>query len=83
MKKIIYFSLLMLMLLPLTADAYIGPGLGTGVIGVVLGILTSIALMLIALVWYPLKRLFRLVFNKEKASAMNSSETIKPPHKLL
>ena len=81
MKKIIYF--LLLMLLPLTAEAYIGPGLGTGVIGVVLGILASIVLMLIAIVWYPLKRLFKLVFNKEKSSATTSSETIKPPHNLL
>ncbi|MFH1405583.1 MAG: hypothetical protein ABIH21_05885 [Patescibacteria group bacterium] len=81
MKKIIYFSLLML--LPVTAEAYIGPGLGTGVIGVVVGILTSIVLMLMAIVWYPLKRLFKLVFNKEKASATTASETIKPPHNLL
>ena len=81
MRKIIYFSLLML--LPVTAEAYIGPGLGTGVIGVVLGILASIALALMAIVWYPLKRLFKLVFNKEKSSATTAAETIKPPQKLL
>jgi len=80
MTKIIYF--LLLMLFPVTAEAYIGPGLGTGVIGVVLGTLVAIALALIAIVWYPLKRLFKLVFKKEK-SAATSSETIKPPHNLL
>ncbi|HCX21542.1 MAG TPA: hypothetical protein DHN29_06480 [Cytophagales bacterium] len=73
MKKVIYFTLLIL--LPLTAEAYIGPGLGTGVIGVVLGILASIILMLIAIVWYPLKRLFKLLFNIENSTTRSDSET--------
>ena len=81
MKKNIY--LLLFMLLPVTAEAYIGPGLGTGVTGVVLGILVSLVLVLVAIVWYPLKRLFKLVFNKEKSSATTAAETIKPPQKLL
>jgi len=75
MKKVIYF--LVLMFLPSTAEAYIGPGLGTGVIGVVLGTLVAIGLALIAIVWYPLKRLYRLLFNKEKRSAGTASKTTK------
>lgn len=77
MKKNIY--LLLFMLLPVTAEAYIGPGLGTGVTGVVLGILVSLVLVLVAIVWYPLKRLFKLVFNKKKASAATDSETKEQP----
>jgi preprotein translocase subunit SecF len=74
MKKLIF--LILLVLFPLTSEAYIGPGLGTGTIGVVLGILASIFLALIAIIWYPLKRLFKLLFNREKALTSADSETI-------
>ncbi|MEX0627047.1 MAG: hypothetical protein WEB63_03945 [Cucumibacter sp.] len=39
------------------AFAYIGPGLGLGTIGVIVGLLASIVLALVALIWYPVKRL--------------------------
>lgn len=44
------------MLLPLQAFAYVGPGLGAGTIGVILGLLGSIFLALFAFFWYPIKR---------------------------
>lgn len=50
---------LLILLCPLAAYAYIGPGLGLGTIGVVLGVLGSIILAFFAILWYPLKRLFR------------------------
>ena len=39
--------------------AYIGPGLGAGTIGVILGVLGSIVLALFAIFWYPIKRMMR------------------------
>jgi len=48
----------------LNAYAYIGPGLGIGTIGAVLGILGSLVLALIAIIWYPLKRLFKKKRNR-------------------
>ena len=72
MKKIIYLALVLLV--PSIAEAYIGPGMGAGTIGVVLGILAAFFLGLIAIVWYPLKRLFSKLFKKEKASANGGSE---------
>lgn len=39
-----------------SALAYIGPGLGAGTIGVILGILGSVFLALFAIFWYPIKR---------------------------
>jgi hypothetical protein len=39
------------------ALAYIGPGVGAGVIATVLGILGAICLAVFAVAWYPLKRL--------------------------
>jgi uncharacterized membrane protein len=41
------------------AHAYIGPGVGAGAIAVVFGVLGSVLLALVAVLWYPLKRLIR------------------------
>lgn len=41
------------------AFGYIGPGMGLGTLGVVLGVVVSIFLALVAVVWYPIKRIFR------------------------
>ncbi len=75
MKKIVYLTLFMLF--PLTVHAYIGPGLGSGVIGVVLGILTAFFLAMTALIWYPLKRVYKLVF-KPKESSPERSDPVDP-----
>jgi len=47
------------LVIPAQAFAYIGPGLGAGAIGAVLGVLGSIFLGLFAIVWYPIKRLMK------------------------
>jgi hypothetical protein len=41
------------------AVAYIGPGVGAGLIATVLGVLTAIVLALFALFWYPIKRMLK------------------------
>lgn len=48
-------------LLPIAepAMAYIGPGIGVGMIATVLGVLTAIVLAIFAVFWYPIKRLLR------------------------
>ncbi len=40
------------------AFAYIGPGLGLGFIGVLVGVAAAVVLTLFGIVYYPLKRLF-------------------------
>ena len=45
--------------LPTTAHAYIGPGLGLGVIGMVFALIFSVFLAVLAIVWYPIKRIVR------------------------
>jgi hypothetical protein len=75
-KNFIYFSILVL--LPSAADAYIGPGLGMGVIGVMLGILVVFVLTVVAIIWYPLKRLIKLVFRKKEEPATSDSEEAGP-----
>jgi hypothetical protein len=44
---------------------YIGPGLGGGVITVVLGFLASIFLALFAIIWYPIKKIIEKLKNKK------------------
>ena len=47
--------------------AYLGPGVGGGVIVATLGIIVAIFAAIFALIWFPLKRLF----NKDKKKAKN------------
>jgi hypothetical protein len=59
-KKIaVTYSLLCLALYPSVAMAYIGPGLGTGVVATVLGIAAGILMLLVAVIWYPVKKLIQ------------------------
>jgi hypothetical protein len=50
---------LLLLVTPGAALAYTGPGLGLGAIGVAFGILGSLLLGIVSIVWYPVKRLIR------------------------
>lgn len=45
--------------LPTSAAAYIGPGAGFGAIAVTLALVLGGLLLLVGLVWYPLKRMFK------------------------
>lgn len=64
MRKIFFF-LLITSCLP--AYAYIGPGTGAGVIATVLGIIGSLALIIIGLIYYPIKRLIKKIKKSSKA----------------
>lgn len=55
---LILMVFMFVMFFPLPATAYVGPGLGVGMIGAILGVVLSVVLALIGIVWYPLKRLF-------------------------
>ena len=41
------------------AAAYIGPGLGLGALGAIAAVALSVLLAVVALVWYPIKRLLK------------------------
>jgi hypothetical protein len=45
--------------------AYIGPGLGAGTIGAVLGLIASVLLAIVAVVWYPFKRFLKMIQRKK------------------
>lgn len=48
-----------IVLQPLAAQAYIGPGVGAGALTAVLGVLGSIVLAIFAVIYYPIKRLLK------------------------
>ncbi len=50
------------------ALAYIGPGAGLGAIAITIALALGVLLLVIGLVWYPLKR----VFNGRKADAVGA-----------
>ena len=41
------------------ALAYVGPGLGAGTLAAVLGVVGGILMLVVGVVWYPLKRVIR------------------------
>ena len=43
---------------------YIGPGLGAGTFAAIVGILVSFLLSMIAVFWYPLKKLYKYLRSK-------------------
>jgi hypothetical protein len=57
MTKFILFMLLLLF--PISANAYIGPGVGLGAIGSAIAVLGALILLIVGFIWYPLKRLLR------------------------
>ena len=71
-------ALLLVLGFPSDALAYIGPGMGAGVVGVVLGIFGSIFLALFAIIWFPIKRLIKRLKGQKSASPEdNEADTTK------
>lgn len=65
-KYISIFLLLYFLLYTPNAFAYIGPGLASGTVVSVLGILAGILMLIVGMVWYPIKRLYIRFIKKNK-----------------
>lgn len=59
-KPFLFFTLALL-LSSTNAHAYIGPGLGAGAIAIVLGFLVGFLMLLVGVLWYPLKKLIKKI----------------------
>ncbi|WP_170482463.1 hypothetical protein [Ruegeria arenilitoris] len=61
MKKfvVLMLALATVTVAPSAAFAYVGPGLGVGAVTAVLGVVAALLMAIVALAWYPLKRLLR------------------------
>ena len=64
MPLVYLITVILICLIPNYALAYIGPGLGIGVIATVFGIIIALIAGFIGIVYYPLKRFFKK--NKKK-----------------
>jgi O-antigen/teichoic acid export membrane protein len=54
-----FIALVVLLFSTAAAHAYVGPGLGLGVIGAILGALLTVILAIAGVIWYPVKRLLK------------------------
>lgn len=70
--KIILISLTFVGFNTNLALAYIGPGLGLGAIGIMLGVIGSIIIAIIALLYYPIKKVL-VKLKKKKETDQNSN----------
>ncbi len=52
-------ALLIGIVLPNSALAYIGPGAGLTVIGTVVAVIGAFLLLIVGFIWYPMKRVLR------------------------
>ena len=48
------------------SNAYLGPGLGLGIIASTLGIIIAVLLAIFGIIWFPIKRLLLRNKNKNK-----------------
>ena len=71
MNKLILFLCLLLISLP--SQAYIGPGMGGGVIAAIVGFFAAILLGLWGILYYPIKRALKNRKDK-KMSLKNSND---------
>lgn len=67
--------LLFLILTPLPLHAYIGPGMGGGIIAVVVGFIAAILLALWGILYYPIKRALKDRKNKKEASTQLKNQS--------
>lgn len=58
MKSLVFIALALLFFAT-NAQAYVGPGLGVGVIGAIVGVLLTIVMAIVGIFWYPIKRMFK------------------------
>ncbi len=64
--------LLFFIFLPTQSYAYLGPGVGGGVIAATLGIIVAIFVGLFGLIWFPIKKLFK----KKRENKKNNHQKI-------
>lgn len=64
----LYFILLTFLFYIDTASAYVGPGLGLGVIGAIIGVVVTVLLAILGIFWYPLKRMLKKKNSKKTQS---------------
>ena len=65
-----FIIIIILSLISNSAQAYIGPGLGLGLIASIIGLIFSVLLFFVAIIWFPLKKIFK----KNKYQQINKKD---------
>ncbi|WP_223163141.1 hypothetical protein [Roseivivax sediminis] len=60
--------------LPVSAQAYVGPGASLTAIGMLIALVAAILLALVGFVWYPMKRVMRNRADRQDARTMGASD---------
>jgi hypothetical protein len=61
------FGTFFLAVTPIQAYAYIGPGMGLGAAATVLGLFVAFILLLVGLIWLPIRRVLRQRKQKQQS----------------
>ncbi len=56
------------------AEAYIGPGVGIGTLGIIIGIIGSLLLAIFAVVFFPIRRLIRKIKSQKDIPAKKDNQ---------
>ncbi len=64
--QIITYLFLFYLILIFPAYAYIGPGIGAGLVATILGFLLTILVALFVIIYYPIKKIIFQLKNKNK-----------------
>ena len=59
LQRSMFVALVLIFVLFGKAHAYVGPGVGLGVIGAFVGTVLAVLLAIVGVIWYPVKRLIR------------------------
>jgi hypothetical protein len=73
-SKVKLLSFVGLVMLADPAFAYMGPGLGLSAIAMMLSVFGSITFAFLAVVWYPIKRLYRRILRRPDDNPPPSEE---------
>lgn len=74
-KSFFLLMLSFLFLIPLPSYAYIGPGMGGGIIAVIVGFFAAIFLALWAILYYPIKRAIKRKRDKKVIGNKSDNKT--------
>ena len=75
MEKITLFFVTTSLLFVQTAHAYIGPGAGLGAIAVTIALVIGILLLILGVVWFPLKRFLKSRSKQKDTSSQSDTNS--------
>ena len=65
-NRLFYFTISLVLLIEEIANAYIGPGLALGTVVISLGLVLLLVFLIVAILYYPVKRLIIKYKNRNK-----------------